>query len=70
MLNKPKNYFTFFIGGLLSGVSFFSSICIPLLILGHYILIKGLFCEDRKFNSLLSGWLFGLGFFSLLCIGL
>ena len=63
MLNKPKNYFTFFIGGLLSGVSFFSSICIPFLILGHYILIKGLFCEDRKFNSLLSGWLFGLGFF-------
>ena len=63
MLNKPTNYFTFFIGGLLSGLSFFSSILIPLLILGHYILIKGLFCEDRKFNSLFSGWLFGLGFF-------
>jgi len=63
MLNKPTNYFAFLIGGLLSGVSFFSSILIPLLILGHYILIKGLFCEDRKFNSLFSGWLFGLGFF-------
>ncbi len=63
MLNKPANYITFFIGGSLSGVSFFSSILIPFLILGHYILIKGLFCKDRKINSLFSGWLFGAGFF-------
>ena len=63
MLNKSKTYITFFVGGLLSGVSFFSSILIPFLILGHYILIKGLFCNDRKLNSLFSGWLFGVGFF-------
>ena len=63
MLNKPINNFKFFIGGLLSGVSFFSSILIPFSIIGHYILLKGLFCEDRKLNSLYSGWLFGLGFF-------
>ena len=63
MLNKPPNYFTFFIGGLLNGFSFFSSILIPLSILGHYLLIKGLFCKDRKFNPMLSGWLFGVGFF-------
>ena len=63
MLNKPPNYFTFFIGGLLNGFSFFSSILIPLSILGHYLLIKGLFCKDRNFNSILSGWLFGVGFF-------
>ena len=63
MLNKPPSYFTFFIGGLLNGFSFFSSILIPLSILGHYLLIKGLFCKDRNFNSILSGWLFGAGFF-------
>ena len=63
MLNNPTNYFTFFIGGLLSGISFFSSILIPFSILGHYILIKGLFYKDRKFYSLMSGWLFGIGFF-------
>ncbi len=63
MLNKTPNYFTFFIGGLLNGFSFFSSILIPLSILGHYLLIKGLFCKDRNFNSILSGWLFGAGFF-------
>ena len=63
MLNKLPNYFTFFIGGLLNGFSFFSSILIPLSILGHYLLIKGLFCKDRNFNPILSGWLFGTGFF-------
>ena len=63
MLNKPSNYIKFFVGGLLSGISFFSSILIPFLILGHYILIKGLFCNDHKLNSLFSGWLFGVGFF-------
>ena len=63
MLNKLPNYFTFFIGGLLNGFSFFSSILIPLSILGHYLLIKGLFCKDRNFNPMLSGWLFGVGFF-------
>ena len=63
MLNKPPNYFIFFIGGLLHGFSFFSSILIPLSILGHYLLIKGLFCKERNFNSLLCGWLFGVGFF-------
>ena len=63
MLNKPTNYFTFFIGGLFSGASYFSPILIPFSILGHYILIRGLFYKDRKFYSLLSGWLFGIGFF-------
>ena len=63
MLNKFPNYSTFFIGGLFNGFSFFSSILIPLSILGHYLLIKGLFCKDRNFNPLLSGWLFGVGFF-------
>ena len=63
MLNKPSSNIKFFVGGLLSGISFFSSILIPFLILGHYILMKGLFCKDRKLNSLFSGWLFGVGFF-------
>ena len=63
MLNKTPNYFSFFIGGLLNGFSFFSSILIPLSILGHYLLIKGLFCKDRNFNPMFSGWLFGAGFF-------
>ena len=63
MSNKLPSYFTFFIGGLLNGFSFFSSILIPFSILGHYLLIKGLFSKNRKFNPLLSGWLFGVGFF-------
>ena len=63
LVNKPPSYFTFFIGGLLNGLSFFSSILIPLSIFGHYLLIKGLFYKERNFNSFLSGWLFGIGFF-------
>ncbi len=63
MLNKPPNYFTFFAGGILNGFSFFSSILIPFSILGHYLLIKGLFFKERNFNPILSGWLFGVGFF-------
>ena len=63
MSNKTSNYFTFFIGGLLSGASFLSSYLIPLAILGHYLFIKGLCCKHRSSNSLLSGWFFGVGFF-------
>ena len=63
MSNKAPNYFFFLLGGLLSGVSFFSSIFIPLSILGHYFLIQGLFHKNLKFGSLLPGWLFGFGFF-------
>lgn len=63
MSNNPPNYLNFFIGGVLSGVSFVSSFLFPFVILGHYLFIKGLFCKNSSFNSLLAGWLFGVGFF-------
>ncbi len=63
MSNKINYYLKFFIGGLISGISFYSVIFLPLIFLGHYFLIKGLLKKNILILNFFAGWLFGLGFF-------
>ncbi len=63
MSNKANHYIKFFFGGLISGVSFYSVIFLPLFFLGHYIFINGLLNKKKSTSNFLSGWVFGMGFF-------
>ncbi len=63
MSNKVYQCIRLFFGGLICGISISNSYLIPLFLVGHYFLIKGLISRNVLLFNFIPGWLFGFGFF-------